>query len=65
MTVNGVRFLLPPGGVSTDSRNGDTTIKVSNGLRVRLDDSGLSVNGERYPAPKANGVRRCASISSA
>lgn len=55
VTVNGVRFLLPPGGVSTDSHNGDTTIEVSNGLRVRLDDSGLSVNGERYPAPKANG----------
>ena len=50
-TVNGVRFLLPAGGVDTTSINGETTIKVSNGLRVKLDDDGLQVNGERYPTP--------------
>ena len=54
-TVNGVRFLLPPGGVNTETRNGETRISVSNGLRVRLDNQGLWVNGERYPAPKADG----------
>lgn len=54
-TVNGVRFLLPPGGVNTESRNGETRIAVSNGLRVRLDNQGLWVNGERYPAPRADG----------
>ena len=50
-TVNGVRFLLPAGGVDTTSINGETTIKVSNGLRVKLDASGLQVNGERYRTP--------------
>ena len=54
-TVNGVRFLLPPGGVQTDARDGETRIAVSNGLRVRLDRQGLWVNGERYPAPRAEG----------
>lgn len=55
VTVNGVRFLLPPGGVSTDSTNGNTEIEVSNGLRVKLVDGELWVNGEQYPAPKADG----------
>ena len=50
-TVNGVRVLLPAGSIDTTTINGDTTIKVSNGLRVKLDGSGLEVNGERYPAP--------------
>lgn len=54
-TVNGVRFLLPPGGVDTTTVNGETTLKVSNGLRVRMDGKGLWVNGERYPAPRADG----------
>ena len=50
-TVNGVRVLLPAGSIDTTTINGDTTIKVSNGLLVKLDGSGLEVNGERYPAP--------------
>lgn len=50
-TVNGVRVLLPAGSIDTTTINGDTTIKVNNGLRVKLDGSGLEVNGERYPAP--------------
>ncbi len=51
VTVDGIRFLLPAGGVETETRNGETSIRVSNGLRVRLDDSGFHVNGERYPTP--------------
>lgn len=54
-TVNGVLFLLPPGGVDTTTVNGETTLKVSNGLRVRMDGKSLWVNGERYPAPRADG----------
>lgn len=55
VTVDGVRVLLPPGGVSTDSSNGTTQIEVSNGLQVKLGNGELWVNGDRYPAPKANG----------
>lgn len=55
VTVNGIRFLLPPGGVSTETANGNTSIEVGNGLRVRLEDGELWVNGEQYPAPKTNG----------
>lgn len=53
--VNGVRFLLPPGGVSTETTNGNAEISVSNGLRVRYRNGDLWVNGEQYPAPKAGG----------
>lgn len=53
--INGVRFLLPPGGVSTEAANGVTRIEVSNGLRVKLVDGELWINGKRYPAPKAGG----------
>lgn len=55
INANGVRFLLPPGGVDSTNENGNVRIDVSNGLRVRLDDNGLHVNGERYAAPRANG----------
>ncbi|HUH90072.1 MAG TPA: hypothetical protein VLZ76_05360 [Lysobacter sp.] len=53
--INGVRFLLPPGGVSTEAANDVTRIEVSNGLRVKLVDGELWINGKRYPAPKAGG----------
>ena len=54
-TINGIRFLLPPGGVEVDSRNTTAIIRHANGLRVRLDDDALSINGESYPRPAANG----------
>ncbi len=53
--VNGIRFLLPPGGVSTEATNGVTRIEVSNRLRVKLADGELWINGKRYPAPQAGG----------
>lgn len=51
VTVNGVRFLLPPGDISVDSVNDSTTLRHGNGLRVKLDASSLQVNGEGYPRP--------------
>lgn len=53
--VNGIHFLLPPGGVSTNTSNGNARIEVSNGLQVKLVDGELWINDARYPAPKAGG----------
>lgn len=50
-TVDGIRFLLPPGSQEVENDNGRIRIRHRDGLRVHLQGERFEVNGERYPAP--------------
>lgn len=49
-SVNGVRFLLPPGAVSVQSGNGHGSIEAG-GVHVQLSADALQINGQRYAVP--------------
>lgn len=56
VSVNGVRFLLPPGGSSVTTENSRSSIVHPQGLRVDIQDDALLIDGRRYPRPAAGSV---------
>ncbi|RMH94916.1 hypothetical protein EBB59_01095 [Lysobacter pythonis] len=52
-SLEGVRFLLPPGHVAVSSCGGAATVKADD-IEALLDATALSVGGVHYPRPAAD-----------